>query len=81
LRVRAFDLTEGSTVFDDKVFLVPMGMKSEVQGYRLKLDWGSVGPKGLRLEAETGPLVGRKAGPHPPALVSFVVDAQATFYV
>jgi hypothetical protein len=80
LRVSALDLTEDQTVFDDKVFQVAMGMKTPVQGYRLNLNWGSVGPKGLRIEAETGPLVGRKAGPHPPALVSFVVEAQARFY-
>lgn len=80
LRVSALDLTEGSTVFDDKVFQVPMGMKMPAQGYRLNLNWGAVGPKGLKIEAETGPLVGRKAGPHPPLLLSFVVDAQARFY-
>jgi hypothetical protein len=80
LRVSAIDLTEGQTVFDDKVFQVPMGMKTPLQGYRLNLNWGEVGPKGLKIEVETGPLVGRKAGPHPPTIVKFVVDAEARFY-
>lgn len=80
LRVSALDMTHDYAVFDDKVFQVPMGMKTPVQGYRLNLNWGEVGPKGLKIEVETGPLVGRRAGPHPPLLVSFTVDAQALFY-
>jgi hypothetical protein len=81
-RIRCTDLTDGSTAFDDKVFLVPMGMKMGLQGYRIDLSalWRGADDKGLSLSAETGPLVGRKAGPHPPAIASFVVDAKATFY-
>jgi hypothetical protein len=81
MRLRATDQSDGSVIFDDKVFQVAMGMKMGLQGYRIDLSrvWRGTTGAGLRLEAETGPLVGRQAGPQPPALVSFVVDAKAMF--
>jgi hypothetical protein len=58
------------------------GMSMGMQNYRIDLSavWGGAGVRGLKLEAETGPLVGRQSGPHPPAIASFVVDAAALFY-
>jgi hypothetical protein len=81
LRIKATNESDGSCVFDDKVFMVPMGMSMGLQGYRIDLSkvWDGAASKGLKLEAEIGPLVGRKSGDYPPALASFVVDAKAMF--
>ena len=81
-RIKATDVANGEVPFNDKMFLVPMGMSMGMQNYRIDLSqvWGGAGVRGLKLEAETGPLVGRRSGPHPPAIASFVVDAAALFY-
>ncbi len=81
-RIKATDIADGTTPFDDKMFLVPMGMSMGMQNYRIDLSavWSGAGVRGLKLEAETGPLVGRQSGPHPPAIAAFVVDAAALFY-
>ena len=81
-RIKATDVASGVTAFDDKLFLVPMGMSMGMQNYRIDLAdvWSQAGVRGLTLACETGPLVGRKSGPHPPAIASFVVDASALFY-
>jgi hypothetical protein len=81
-RIVCKDMTDGSVPFDDKLFLVPMGMSMGLQNYRMDLSgvWSGAGVKGLELTAQTGPLVGRKSGRHPPAIAAFVVDAQAMFY-
>ncbi|HWE45903.1 MAG TPA: tyrosinase family protein [Caulobacteraceae bacterium] len=81
-RIKATDNGDGSTAFDDKMFLVPMGMSMGMQNYRIDLSdvWSGAGVRGLKLEALTGPLVGRRSGEHPPAIASFVVDATALFY-
>ncbi|HEY3815182.1 MAG TPA: tyrosinase family protein [Caulobacteraceae bacterium] len=85
--IKATDVANGEVPFNDKMFLVPMGqamggMSMGMQNYRIDLSqvWSGAGVRGLKLEAATGPLVGRRSGPHPPAIARFVVDASALFY-
>ncbi len=81
-KIHCTDVADGSVPFDDKIFLVPMGMKMGLQNYRIDLSevWSGAGQKGLRLAAATTHLAGRRSGAHPPAIASFEVDARATFY-
>lgn len=78
----ARDLSDGSEVFRDAVFLVPMGHAMGSQNYRMRMDslWSGGDPAGtVRLEIEAAPLVGRRAGDMPTTLVEFVLDADLVF--
>lgn len=72
--------SDGSEVFRDAVFLVPMGHSMDPQRFRIQLEglWmGDTG--GVRLEIEAVPLAGRKTSAMPTTLVEFILDADLEF--
>ena len=71
----------GSQVFRDAVFVVPMGHSMGPQGFSIPLEdlWGRTDTGGIRLEIETTTMSGGMGGDMAPSLVEFILDANLTF--
>ena len=81
VRFTARAKADGSVLFKDAVFLVPMGHAMGSQHYRIQLEdvWRGRGSGGIRLEIEAVPLVGRASSDRQTTLVDFFLDADLAF--
>lgn len=82
VRLSARTHRDGTEVFKDAVFLVPMGGHSmDSQRFRIQLEdiWRAPDSGGIRLEIEAAALVGRRSGDMPATLVEFILDADLAF--
>ena len=81
VRLTARAKSDGSTLFKDAVFLVPMGHMMGSQRYRIQLEnvWRGRDTGGIRLEIEAVPLAGREPSDMPTTLVDFFLDADLGF--
>ena len=74
----------GSEVFRDAVFVVPMGHSMGPQGFSIPLEelWRRNDTGGIRLEIETATMSGSRSGmggDMAPSLVEFILDADLAF--
>ena len=81
VRLTAREKSDGSTLFKDAIFLVPMGHSMDSQRYRIQLEgvWPGRDTGGIRLEIEAASLAGREPGDMPTTLVDFFLDADLGF--
>lgn len=82
VRLSARARRDGTELFKDAVFLVPMGgHMMEPQRFRIQMDglWRAHDSGGVRLEIEARSLAGRRSSDMPTTLVEFILDADLAF--